>query len=102
MLDNLRVTLRPKTRHWDASTPKNGSAGSTVELTPALHCSTGGGDYVVDEPVKEFVRAIAGLTVLDCMQLAVSSAGQVKVRLLHVHLLTPVILYIDYMRPKQL
>lgn len=73
-LDNLHVTFHPKTQHRATYTPQDG--GSTVEPTLALYCPIEGGDYVIDETVKELARRVgADVVVLDCVQLAAGSAG---------------------------
>ncbi|KAF9647587.1 AAA-domain-containing protein [Thelephora ganbajun] len=77
VLDNLHVTLHPKTQHRATYAPQDGSASSIVEPTLALYCPIEGGDYVVDEVVKELARRVrADVIVLDCVQLAAGSAGQ--------------------------
>jgi hypothetical protein len=77
VLDNLHVTFHPQTQHRATYTPQDGSASSTVEPTLALYCPIEGGDYVVDETVKELARRVgADVVVLDCVQLAAGSAGQ--------------------------
>ena len=77
VLDNFYITLHPQTQHRATYTPHDGSATSTVEPTLALYCPIEGGDYVVDETVKELARrAGADVVVLDCVQLAAGSAGQ--------------------------
>ncbi|KAF9780481.1 AAA-domain-containing protein [Thelephora terrestris] len=75
VLDNLHVTFHPKTQHRATYTPQEG--GSTVEPTLALYCPIEGGDYVIDETVKELAKRVgADVVVLDCVQLAAGSAGQ--------------------------
>lgn len=77
VLDKFHVTLHPQTQHRATYTPQDGSAASTVEPTLALYCPIEGGDYVVDETVKELARRVgADVVVLDCVQLAAGSAGQ--------------------------
>ena len=77
ILDNFHVTLHPQTQHRATYTPQDGSTSSTTEPTLALYCPIEGGDYVVDETVKELARRVGGdVVVLDCVQLAAGSAGQ--------------------------
>jgi len=77
VLDNLHVALHPQTQHRATYTPQDGSASSTVEPTLALYCPIEGGDYVVDETVKELARRVgADVVVLDCVKLAAGSVGQ--------------------------
>lgn len=103
VLDNLHVTLHPKTQHRATYSPQDGSANSIVEPTLALYCPIEGGDYVVDKTVEELARKVgADVVVLDCVQLAAGSAGQFGPGppfLLHAQSRMP---YIDYMRAKQL
>jgi len=77
VLDNLHITLHPQTQHRATYTPQDGSTSSILEPTLALYCPVEGGDYVVDETVKELARRVgADVVVLDCAQLAAGSAGQ--------------------------
>ena len=102
VLDNLHVTLHPQTQHRATYTPQDGSTSSTVEPTLALYCPIEGGDYVVDETVKELARRVgADVVVLDCVQLAAGPAGQFgsgEPSLIDVHFLIMVGLDTDYMR----
>jgi hypothetical protein len=77
VLDKFYITLHPQTQHRATYTPQDGSANSTVEPTLALYCPIEGGDYVLDETVKELARRVgADVVVLDCVQLAAGSVGQ--------------------------
>jgi len=77
ILDNLHITLHPQTQHRATYAPQDGSSSSIVEPTFALYCPIEGGDYVLDETVKELARSVgADVVVLDCVQLAAGSAGQ--------------------------
>ena len=101
VLDNFHVTLHPKTQHRATYTPQDGSASSTIEPTLALYCPIEGGDYVIDETVKELARRVgADIVVLDCVQLAAGSAGQFGPgAAFHFHL-SLAMWYADYMRLK--
>lgn len=75
-LDNLHVAFHPKTQHRATYAPQDASAGSVVEPTLALYCPIEGGDYVIDETVRELASHVgADIVVLDCVQLAAGSAG---------------------------
>jgi len=77
VLDKFYITLHPQTQHRATYTPQDGSGTSTIEPTLALYCPIEGGDYVVDETVKELARRVgADVVVLDCVQLAAGSVGQ--------------------------
>ena len=77
VLDKLHISLHPQTQHRATYTPQDGSTSSTVEPTLALYCPIEGGDYVVDETVKELASRVgADVVVLDCVQLAAGSVGQ--------------------------
>ena len=77
VLDNLHIALHPQTQHRATYTPQDGSTNSTLEPTLALYCPIEGGDYVVDETVKELAKRVgADVVVLDCVELAAGSAGQ--------------------------
>ena len=74
VLTNLHITLHPQTQHRAtyAST-----AGPLVEPTFALYCPIEGGDYIIDETVRELGRkAGAEVVVLDSVQLAAGECGQ--------------------------
>ena len=99
VLDKLHITLHPQTQHRATYTPQDGSASSTVEPTLALYCPIEGGDYVIDETVKELASRVgADVVVLDCVQLAAGSAGQFGSGTVF---LVPVRWDTDYMRPTQ-
>ena len=76
VLDKFHITLHPQTQHR-AVYSQDGSTSPIVEPTLALYCPIEGGDYVVDETVKELARrAGADVVVLDCVQLAAGSVGR--------------------------
>ena len=76
VLDKFHITLHPQTQHR-ATYSQDGSTNPIVEPTLALYCPIEGGDYVVDETVKELARrAEADVVVLDCVQLAAGSVGR--------------------------
>ena len=77
VLDKFYITLHPQTQHRATYTPQDGSASSIVEPTLALYCPIEGGDYILDETVKELARRVgADVVVIDCVQLAAGSVGQ--------------------------
>ncbi|KAI0748241.1 hypothetical protein C8Q80DRAFT_1170858 [Daedaleopsis nitida] len=71
-LHNLHIVLHPQTQHRATYT----SAGPLVEPTLALYCPIEGGDYILDETVKEMARCTdADVVVLDAVQLAAGECG---------------------------
>ncbi|KDQ18032.1 hypothetical protein BOTBODRAFT_29345 [Botryobasidium botryosum FD-172 SS1] len=74
-VDNLLITLQPQVQHRAAYAPAPGS--SLIEPTLALYCPIEGGDYIVDETVKELARRVgADVVVLDSVQLAAGEWGK--------------------------
>ncbi|KAJ3559344.1 hypothetical protein NM688_g407 [Phlebia brevispora] len=74
VLTNLYITLHPQTQHRAAYAS---SSGPLVEPTLALYCPIEGGDYIIDETVRELGRqAQAEVVVLDAVQLAAGECGQ--------------------------
>lgn len=73
VLTNLHLTLHPQTQHKAAyATAANGA----VEPTLALYCPIEGGDYIIDETVRELGRrAGAEVVVLDAVHLAAGECG---------------------------
>lgn len=72
-LNNLWITLHPQTQHKAAYTSVS---GPPVEPTLALYCPIEGGDYIVDETVREMARRTkADVVVLDAVQLAAAQYG---------------------------
>jgi hypothetical protein len=72
-LHNFHITLHPQTQHR-AAYPS--PAGPPSEPTFALYCPIEGGDYVVDETVKELARRTnSEVVVLDSVQLAAGEWG---------------------------
>ncbi len=74
VLTNLHITLHPQTQHRAAYASPS---GPPIEPTLALYCPIEGGDYIIDETVRELGRqAGAEVVVLDCVQLAAGECGQ--------------------------
>jgi hypothetical protein len=74
VLTNFLLTLHPQTQHKAAYAT---SSGGPVEPTLALYCPIEGGDYIIDETVKELGRRTgAEVVVLDAVQLAAGECGQ--------------------------
>lgn len=74
-IDNLLITLQPQVQHRAAYAPAPGN--SLLEPTLALYCPIEGGDYVIDETVKEMARRVgADVVVLDSVQLAAGEWGK--------------------------
>lgn len=72
-LTNLHIALHPQTQHRAAySSP----AGPPVEPTLALYCPVEGGEYVLDETVRELARRTgAEVLVIDSVHLAAGEWG---------------------------
>ncbi|KAF9227550.1 AAA-domain-containing protein [Gyrodon lividus] len=72
-LTSLHITLHPQTQHRAAfSSP----AGPPVEPTLALYCPVEGGEYVVDETVRQLARRTgAEVLIIDSAQLAAGEWG---------------------------
>ena len=74
VLTNFLLTLHPQTQHKAAYAT---SASGPVETTLAIYCPIEGGDYVIDETVRELGRRTgAEVVVLDAVQLAAGESGQ--------------------------
>lgn len=74
VLTNFLLTLHPQTQHKAAYAT---SSSGPIEPTLALYCPIEGGDYVVDETVRELGRRTgAEVVVLDSVQLAAGECGQ--------------------------
>ena len=72
-LNNLLITLHPQTQHRATYSTQN---GSPVEPTLALYCPIEGGEYVVDETVRELARRMrADVVVLDTIEIAAGEWG---------------------------
>ncbi|PSR74167.1 hypothetical protein PHLCEN_2v10123 [Hermanssonia centrifuga] len=70
---NLHITLHPFSQHKAAYASP---AGPPVEPTLALYCPIEGGDYIIDETIRELGRqAGAEVVVLDSVQLAAGECG---------------------------
>ncbi|KDQ60701.1 hypothetical protein JAAARDRAFT_125437 [Jaapia argillacea MUCL 33604] len=73
-LHNLQITLHPQTQHR-ATYPS--PQGPPVEPTLALYCPIEGGDYVIDETVRELARRTdSEVVIMDAVQLAAGECGQ--------------------------
>ncbi|KAF8509276.1 hypothetical protein JB92DRAFT_2730503 [Gautieria morchelliformis] len=72
-LNNLLITLHPQTQHRATYSTQN---GSPVEPTLALYCPIEGGEYVLDETVRELARRMrADVVVLDTIEIAAGEWG---------------------------
>jgi hypothetical protein len=72
ILDNLHVTLHPQTQHKATYSV----SGPRIEPTFALYCPIEGGDYIIDETVRELARRTGSdVVVLDAVQLAAGESG---------------------------
>ncbi|EIW85015.1 AAA-domain-containing protein [Coniophora puteana RWD-64-598 SS2] len=73
-LTSLHVTLHPQTQH---SAAYRSPSGPPSEPTFALYCPIEGGDYVIDETVRELARRTGSeVVVVDAVQLAAGEWGQ--------------------------
>lgn len=67
VLTNLLITLHPQTQHRSVYPSPTG----TIEPTLALYCPIEGGDYIIDETIRELSRKTnSDVVVLDSVQLA--------------------------------
>lgn len=74
VLADLHVSLHPQTQHRAAYASP--SSGAVSEPTLALYCPFEGGDYVVDETVRELARRTdSEVLVLDAVQIAAGESG---------------------------
>ncbi|KAF8522235.1 AAA-domain-containing protein [Hysterangium stoloniferum] len=72
-LNNLLITLHPQTQHRATYSAPN---GPPIEPTLALYCPIEGGDYVIDETVRELARKTkAEVIVLDTIEIAAGEWG---------------------------
>ncbi|EPQ58230.1 AAA-domain-containing protein [Gloeophyllum trabeum ATCC 11539] len=73
-LNNLHVTLHPQTQHRSVYPS---AQGPPIEPTLALYCPIEGGDYIIDETVRELARRTGSeVLVLDSVQIAAGECGQ--------------------------
>lgn len=72
-LNDLLVTLHPQTQHRAIY---SSNVATSVEPTLALYCPIEGGEYIIDETVRELARRTgADVIVLDAVQLAAGEWG---------------------------
>ncbi|KZP24799.1 AAA-domain-containing protein [Athelia psychrophila] len=72
-LNNLHITQHPQTQHR-ACYPS--ASSPTVEPTMALYCPIEGGEYLVDDTVRELARRTGSdVVVIDAVQLAAGEWG---------------------------
>ena len=72
-LTNLHIALHPHTQHRAAYVT---ATGLPIEPTLALYCPVEGGEYVLDETVRELARRTgAEVLVIDAVQLAAGEWG---------------------------
>jgi hypothetical protein len=72
-LNNLHITLHPQTQHR-ACYPS--ASSPSVEPTLAFYCPMEGGEYVIDETVRELARRTGSeVVVVDAVQLAAGEWG---------------------------
>lgn len=86
VLNNLHITLHPQTQHKAAYAAPG---DSLVEPTLALYCPIEGGDYVIDETVRELGRRTgAEVVVLDAVHLAAGECGHFGKGAFHLQFLS--------------
>ena len=74
ILNNLLITLHPHTQHRATYAT---ASSSPTEPTLGLYCPIEGGDYIIDETVKELARRTGSeVVVLDAVQLAGGEWGE--------------------------
>jgi len=72
VLNNVHISLHPQTQHKAFSTP----SGPPVEPTVALYCPIEGGNYIVDDTVRELARRTGSdVVVLDSVHMAAGEWG---------------------------
>jgi hypothetical protein len=73
VLNNVHISLHPQTQHKATfSTP----SGPPIEPTVALYCPIEGGDYIIDETVRELARRTGSdVVVLDSVHMAAGEWG---------------------------
>lgn len=73
VLNNVHISLHPQTQHKAAfSTP----SAPSVEPTVALYCPIEGGNYIVDDTVRELARRTGSdVVVLDSVHMAAGEWG---------------------------
>lgn len=73
IMTNLHITLHPHTQHKAACAS---ATSGPVEPTMALYCPIEGGDYVIDDTVREMGRQTgADVLVIDAVHLAAGECG---------------------------
>jgi hypothetical protein len=74
VLNNVQISLNPQTQH-QAAFPN--SSGPPVEPTVALYCPIEGGNYIIDDTVRELARRTGSdVVVLDSVHMAAGEWGQ--------------------------
>jgi hypothetical protein len=73
VLNNVLISLHPQTQHKSVSpTP----SGQPIEPTVALYCPIEGGNYVIDDTVRELARRTGSdVVVLDSKHMAAGEWG---------------------------
>jgi hypothetical protein len=72
-LNNVHISLHPQTQHKATYTTPS---GPPVEPTLALYCPIEGGNYVIDDTVRELARRTGSdVVVLDAVHMAAGEWG---------------------------
>ena len=81
-LNNVHISLHPQTQHKSTHAT---SSGPPVEPTLALYCPIEGGNYVIDETVRELARRTGSdVVVLDAVHMAAGECGHFGQGVLHL------------------
>ena len=73
VLNNVHISLHPQTQHKAAFST---SSGPPVEPTVALYCPIEGGNYIIDDAVRELARRTGSdVVVLDSVHMAAGEWG---------------------------
>lgn len=82
VLNNVHISLHPQTQHKATYTT---SSGPPVEPTLALYCPIEGGNYVIDDTVRELARQTGSdVVVLDTVHMAAGECGHFGQGALHL------------------
>lgn len=82
VLNNVHISLHPQAQHKTAYTTPS---GPPVEPTLALYCPIEGGNYVIDDTVRELARWTGSdVVVLDAVHMAAGECGHFGQGALHL------------------
>lgn len=73
VLNNVHISLHPQAQHKATSSSPN---GPPIEPTVALYCPIEGGNYIIDDTVRELARRTGSdVVVLDSVHMAAGEWG---------------------------